>query len=292
MSILRSSVRFLREQWKIIRTDRLAAAGVFVVLFFGVIAILGPHITPYPPNQMVRDASGTVHFLSPPTAENWFGTTNLGRDVFSQVIAGTRVAFMVGIFAALLVTFIGANIGLLAGYYGGRFDSFLMRVVDIAYTIPFEPFVIILVSLLRPSVWNIIIAMTLIMWRQPARVIRSQVMSLSQRPFIKAAKVAGASDLRILYVHIAPNILPLIFLYVAITVGWAITAEASVSFLGFGDPRVISWGQMLQMAFVTGALRQAWWWTLPPGLCITVMVVAVFLISRAYEKYANPRLHE
>lgn len=167
-----------------------------------------------------------------------------------------------------------------------------MRLVDIAYVIPFVPFIIILISLLEPSIWNIILAIILLFWRTPTRVIRSQVLSLKTRPFVKAARVAGASEWRILYTQIAPNILPLSFLYMTISVGWAVITEASVSFLGLGDPLVISWGSMLNSAFLSGAARHAWWWVVPPGMAIVLMVIATFLVGEAAEEYANPRLRE
>ncbi len=283
---------FASEQVAIVKGDRLAVIGAAILSVFVLAAIFAPLIAPYDPMEMGRDEEGRVLYLLPPSAKHLFGTTNLGRDIFSQVVLGTRVALLVGFLAALLVTVVGVTVGLCAGYYGGRVDALLMRVVDVAYTVPFEPFVIILVNILRPNVWNLILAMILVMWRSPARTIRAQVMSISQRPYIKAARVAGASNFRIIFCHIAPNIMPLMFLYVALTVGWAIMAEAGVSFLGFGDPRITSWGQILQLAFLTGAMRQAWWWTVPPGLCITLVVLSVYFISRAYEKVANPRLQE
>jgi peptide/nickel transport system permease protein len=188
------------------------------------------------------------------------------------------------------VTILGANVGLIAGYFGGKTDDLLMRVVDISYSIPFEPFALLLVGLLGPNTFNLVLAMTLIMWRAPARVIRAQVLSLSARPFVKAARVAGASNSRIIYVHIAPNIVPIMLLYIPITVGWAIIAEASISFLGFGSLHVISWGGILQTAFTSGAMRQAWWWMMAPGMAIVLVVISIFFITRAFEAIANPSL--
>ncbi len=195
-----------------------------------------------------------------------------------------------GIVAAFCVTLIGTNVGLISGYFGGWVDEVMMRVVDIAYSIPFVPFIIILVTLLEPSLWNIILGIVLLFWRSPTRVIRSQVLTLKTRPFVKAARVAGAGDLRIIYTQIAPNVLPLAFLYMTISVGWAVVTETSVSFLGLGDPLVISWGQMLNLAFLSGAVRHAWWWIVPPGISIILSVVAMFMIGEASEEYANPRL--
>jgi peptide/nickel transport system permease protein len=274
-----------------ILTDRLALFGVVVLLTYTTMAFFAPVIAPYDPNEILADPeTGLTLRFQPPSLQYPFGTNNLARDIFSQVVYGSRVALIVGFVSAIAVTLIGANVGLLAGYFGGWIDDLLMRIVDVAYSIPFEPFAILLVALIRPSITNLILAMALIMWRAPARVVRSQVLSLSQRPYVKAARVAGASNLRILYLHIAPNILPMVLLYIPVTVGWAIIAEASLSFLGFGDPRVISWGGILQTAFTSGAMRRAWWWTLAPGASIVLVVVSVFFISRALEPLTNPTL--
>lgn len=274
-------------------TDRLAVIGVIVVLIFVLLAVLAPVIAPYDPNTIIQDPeTGLTLRYQPPSLRFLFGTNNLARDIFSQVVYGSQVALVVGFLSALSVTIVGANVGLLAGYFGGRVDDFLMRLVDISYSIPFEPFAILLVGLMGPSILNLVLAMTLIMWRAPARVVRAQVLSISQRPYIKAARVAGASDLRILYFHIAPNILPVMLLYVPVTVGWAIIAEASLSFLGFGAPQVVSWGGILQTAFTSGAMRQAWWWMLAPGMAIVLVVISIFFITRALEPLANPNLWE
>jgi len=167
-----------------------------------------------------------------------------------------------------------------------------MRITDIAFGIPFLPFAVVLIALTRPSIWNIILTISCLSWRTTARVIRSQVLSLKERPFIQAAKVSGGSDLRIMYVHILPNVLPMSFLYVALGIAWATLTEASLSFLGFGDPRMISWGQILYYAFINGSARSAWWVVLPPGICITLFVISAFMVGHAYEEMVNPRLRK
>jgi peptide/nickel transport system permease protein len=263
--------------------------GAAIILVYVVVALAAPYMMPYDP-WAVNKIDGKVAKLEPPSPRFWLGTTNLGRDVFSQLVIGTRATLIVGFVAAFCVTLIGTNLGMLSGYYGGWFDELLMRLTDIAYVIPFVPFVMILVSLLQPSLWNIILSIVLLFWRQPARIIRAEVLSLKTRPFIKAAKVSGASDLRIVFTQILPNILPLSLLYMAISVGWAITTESSVSFLGLGDPYVVSWGQMLNLAFLSGAVRYAWWWIIPPGVSIMLIVVATFMVRESSEEYANPRL--
>lgn len=281
----------MKDISRAILSDKLASFGVVVLLVYTLMAIFAPTIAPHDPQAILTDSeTGLTAKFVPPSREHLFGTNNLARDIFSQVVYGSRVALLVGFISALAVTFIGANVGLLAGYYGGHVDDILMRIVDVAYSIPFEPFAILLVALLNPSITNLIFAMAIVMWRAPARVVRAQALSLSKRPYVKAARVAGASNLRILYLHIAPNILPIVLLYIPVTVGWAIIAEASLSFLGFGDPRMVSWGGILQTAFTSGAMRIAWWWTLAPGISIVLVVISVFFISRALEPLTNPTL--
>lgn len=228
--------------------------------------------------------------LAPPSREHWFGTDHLGRDLYSQNVHGSRIALLVGFLGAALVVLIGTNVGLIAGYYRGRTETILMRTVDVMYGIPFEPFALILVLLFQPSLFIVILAVSLLTWRTVARLIRSQVLSLRERPFVKAARVAGASDLRIMYLHIFPNVMPLVFLELAIIVGVSIIAEATLSFLGLGPPHSISWGGILHDARLSGAWRTAWWWNLPPGIFIMTTVLSVFFISRSLEVVANPRL--
>lgn len=273
-----------------LRHDKLAMAGLIVLLFFAIVAIFAPSLAPYNTRQIHRDESGKVLVLQPPSLQHPFGTTNLGRDVFSMTIMGSRVALLVGFLAASLVTIIGSLLGLLSGFYGGWVDTLIMRTVDVLYAIPLLPAVLILIVLLGPSLWNLIIAVTFLSWKGTARIIRSQVLSIKERPFVKAGRITGASTTRIIFRYIAPNILPLALLEMALAVGWVIVTEASLSFIGFGDPRLMSWGQIMHMAFLTGSARVAWWWILPPGLAITSVVMATFFTARALEEVANPRL--
>lgn len=266
------------------------AFGALVLLGVAFVAVAAPWVSPYDPLANHFDAAGQLRRLEPPSETHWLGTTYYGLDVLSQLIHGTRIVLIVGITCAALIAVIGTNVGLVAGYYGGRIEMLLMRTTDLAFGIPFIPFAVVLVALLGPSLWNAIAAISLLMWRSTARVIRSQVLSLRERGFVRAARIAGASDLRILYVHIFPNVLPMALLYVAFDIAWAVLAEASIAFLGFGDPQQTSWGQMLYLAYVSGSIRQAWWWTVPPGAALSLFVIAVFLVGREYERLANPRL--
>lgn len=287
---IRARTRFLVDFLKIAFESWSGAFGITILGLIIVVAALSPWIAPYDPIANQFNAAGQLKRLEPPSAAHWLGTTYYGLDVLSQMIDGSRIVLIVGITCASFIAIIGTNVGLVAGYYGGRVDAALMRITGLAFGIPFIPFAVVLVALLGPSLWNMILTISLLMWRTTARVIRSQVLSLRERAFVKAAKIAGASDVRIIYVHIFPNVLPMTLLYVAFDIAWAVLAEASISFLGFGDPNQVSWGQMLYLAYVSGSIRQAWWWTIPPGLGLSLFVISVFLVGRQYEKLASPRL--
>jgi len=263
--------------------------GALTIMLFLFLAAFGPLVAPEPGIPVNYLSEGVVARLLTPAEHAPLGTDYYGRDVASQLILGARTAVIVGVLSTVFTIFIGTNIGLIAAYYGGRIDNLLMRFTDLAFSIPFLPFAVILVALLNPSIWNIILTITILSWRSTARIIRSQALSVKQQTFIRAARVAGASDARIIYLHIFPNVLPLALLYIAFGVSWAVLSEASLSFLGFGDPRIPSWGQMMYFAYVSASIRSAWWWTIPPGLCITFLVLAVFLVGREYERYVNPK---
>ena len=272
--------------------DPFAIVGLAIYAVFVLTAVFADVIAPYDPTEILFSAAYDLASDFRPGQEGHIlGTTSLGRDIFSQIVYGSRSALLVGLTAAFMVSFIGTVVGLLSGYFGGWVDMILMRLADIAFGIPFLPFVIVISAFLEPSIWNTVVAMGLVLWRDTGRVIRSQVLSLRSRGYVEAARVVGSSDLKIIVRHIAPNILPLSFLYGSIAIGWAILTEASISFLGFGDPNQISWGFMLQDAFASQALaRQAYYWFIPPGLAIILVVSAGFFISRGYENLLFPKL--
>ena len=252
--------------------------------------MIGPLIAPHGPFEVVYRADHSVLRLSPPTWRALFGTTNQGMDVFSQLLWGTRVALLVGLLSAIGSVMLGTVVGLVAGYFGGWIDEVLMRLTDVAFGIPFLPFAMVVISITHPSLGLVILLVVFFLWRTTARVIRAQVLSLRARPFVWAARAAGAGHVRILLHHITPNVLPLSFLYAAIGVQAGVMLEAALSFLGYGDPNAMSWGTMLNAAFQAGAMRTAWWWVLPPGVALSLFVVAIFMITRAYEELLNPRL--
>lgn len=273
-----------------LRKDKLALIGVILLLVFITIGIFANSIATFDPNVRNYNEAGKVRRLEAPSKIHYFGTTDQGRDIFSQVILGTRTALTVGVIASFLVTFLGSTLGIISGYFGGRVDTVIMRIVDLFYAIPFIPFVIVLSAVLKPSMWNVILAVSLLSWRTVARLVRSQVLSVAQSPYIKAAKVAGAGHIRIMFKYILPNVVPIILLEMAFNINNAIMSEASIAFLGFGDPSIESWGQVLHINFISGNSRNAWWWTAAPGVAIVLLLLAVFFVSRALEEIADPRL--
>ena len=275
---------------KNLRRDKLALVGVVLLIFFLTVAAFADVIAPHGPRDRHYDEEGSIRRLEPPSRAHPFGTTDVGRDIFSQVVLGTKTALTVGLLAALLVTVVGSVVGIIAGYYGGWVDTVIMRVVDFFYAIPFIPFVIVLSAVMRPSIWNVILAVSMLSWRTVARLVRSQVLSIAKRPYIKAGRVAGASDIRLMFKYILPNVVPLILLEMAFMVNWAIAAEASIAFLGFGDPAVPSWGQILHIVFSTGNSRVAWWWITAPGVAIVLLLLSIFFLARALEEVVDPRL--
>lgn len=292
MNIAATFGRGLVNQIGIIRQSRMGTVGALVVLFFVIIAILAPLIAPHDPWMTLKDANGKIASLRPPSVEFPLGTTFLARDVLSQMIWAARTTVFIGLISGLISIVIGANVGLFSGYYGGRIDEALMRFTDIIYGMPFLPFIIVLIALFGRSQSFVILAIVLIVWRTSARVVRAQTLALKQRQFVLAARARGCGDLRIIYRHIMPNILPLLLLYTAFNIAWSIIAEAGAAFLGFGDPNHLSWGGMLYELWISGQSRTAWWWFAWPSIAIITLVSALVFISRAYEEIANPRLRQ
>ncbi|MBI3515354.1 MAG: ABC transporter permease [Proteobacteria bacterium] len=273
--------------------DPFAFAGLTIYAAFVLVALFADLLASNPPLEIVFTKAGRLAANLPPSAEFPLGTTNLGRDIYAQLVFGTRSALAVGLSAAIVVASVGTIVGLVAGYFGGWFDTVLMRIADMALSLPFLPFVVVLTGFLGASTWNIVLAVALLLWPNSARVIRSQVLTVRERAYIEAARVTGARPWRILFIHVAPNILPLSFVYGAIAIGWAIITEAGISFLGFGDSTSVSWGYMLQDAFSSQALsRGQYHWFGPPGICIMLIVVAGFFISRGYEEVFIPKLRD
>ncbi|OSP54561.1 ABC transporter permease [Pseudoruegeria sp. SK021] len=270
--------------------DRFALGGLIILAIFFLIAIFAPLIATHPPFESAISDTGRLMRLQPPSADHWLGTTTFGQDVFSQFVLGFRVTLMVGVLGAIAVGVISTLFGVISGYFGGWVDDVLMRITDIALSIPTLPFAILAVGLLGPSINNIILVIVLLFWRNGARIIRSAVLTERERVYVKWARTAGASHVHIIRCHILPNVFRVIFLWVTMSVAFAVLTEASLSFIGLGDPSTTSWGQMLNTAFTSGNLRSAWWWVVPPSLALVMLISSLYLVGRAFEEHANPRL--
>jgi peptide/nickel transport system permease protein len=261
--------------------------GLSVLGLFILMAIFGSAVAPDDPDASSLDT------LAAPSSDHLLGTTESGADVLSQLLAGARVSIIVGFSAAIISAVIGAAVGLLSGYFGGWTDRILDAIDNWFLVIPTLPLMIVLSSLLEPSLGVLILVIGITSWAGTGRIVRSQVLTLRERAFVERARALGASHWYILKTHIFPNALPLIFANTVLIVAVAILAEAALAFLGLGDPTQISWGTMLENAFNAGApSAEAWWYVIPPGICITFLVLSVALIGYRFEEFVNPRLLE
>ena len=267
-------------------TKRGLSSTVLLALF-AFLAVFGAALAPYDPL-----ASSTA-VLEPPSASHLLGTTEQGSDVLSQLMVGARVSIVVGFAAAIISAVLGAAVGLIGGYYGGKTDRLLDSFENWFLVIPTLPLMVVLARLLNPSLVVLILVIGLTSWAGTGRIVRSQVLTLKERAFVERARALGASDSYIIRTHILPNTLPLIFANTVLIVAVAILAEAGLAFLGLGDPNSISWGTMLEAGFESSAPSAgAWWYVVPPGLCITLLVLAVAVLGYLFEEYVNPRLRD
>ncbi|NNK84578.1 MAG: ABC transporter permease [Desulfobacterales bacterium] len=282
------------EGWAIYKQNLLGRIGLTLLIIFGLMAILSfvpPLIDPM--YQPMTGVDPDITKSTGPSIKHWLGTDFMGRDIMSQLLAGARVAFMVGVSAAFMSIVIGTAIGMIAGYMGKFADTLLMRLADMIMVMPTLLVVLILAALFgKLNIWTIVLIIALFRWPGVSRVIRAQTLSLKQRPFIEAAKVAGASHMRIIFRHIMPNVLPLAFLYMTFRVTSAIIIEAALAFLGFGDPSTVSWGMMLQWVWKTGHMFKAPYWLLPPGICISLITLSFYMLGRAMDEVLDPRLRK
>jgi peptide/nickel transport system permease protein len=266
----------------------MGLVGLFMLVVVLAMAVFAPWIAPYDPYKPVRARIDSIY--APPSIEHPLGTDDGGKDVLSAFIYGSRVSLIVGFVASAITVLIGGTAGLVAGYYGGRLGSMIMGLTNIFLVIPDLPLYVVLVSLLGPSIWNIILAIALLSWTGTARLVYAQVISLKERQFVTRARAIGASSSYIIRRHILPMVLPIILAQNALVISVAILSESGLAFLGLGDPSLISWGTMLNFAFGRGAVSVGAWWTLlPPGLGIVWVVLGWTLLGYVIEDIVNPR---
>jgi peptide/nickel transport system permease protein len=258
--------------WRRLRRERKVLFGLVLIVALTILAVLGPHIAPYDP-----DADG-FGLLKGPGADHLLGTDSYGRDLFSRLLAGTRISFSVGVLAALLALVIGGVIGLAAGYYGHWVDSVLMRFIDLLWAFPVIVLAVAMVAIFGAGFQNVVVAIAVAYIDDFARIVRAEALSLRSQEFTTAARSIGAKDRRIMFRHILPNMVAPITVQLTFAVGLGILAEATLSFLGLGvTPSTPTWGLALNEG--RNFVQQAWWLSVFPGLAIVFTVLALNLFG-------------
>ena len=268
-----------------ILTQPQALIGLAIIGAFVIIALVAPLFLSGDPKAKV----GPI--FEPPSTAYPLGLDGGGADMIRLLIAGTRVSLLVGFCAALVSAIIGGTIGVLSGFFGGKTDIALMRMTDYFLVIPDIPLMIVAAALFGRSLTNIIIIIGIIYWTTTARLIRAQVKSVRERVYVKRSRALGAGNSRLIFKHILPQVAPLLIANTVLLVAYAIFAETFITFLGLGDPSVISWGRLIENAFQDDAiLNNAWWAIVPPGLCVTLIVLGATIFGQSLEDGLNPRL--
>lgn len=271
--------------WRLLLRNKMFLGGVGVVLFFSLIALLAPVIAPTPPEKFVGGANIA------PSAEFWFGTTALGKDVFSQTVWGARNSLIIGFGTALVATIAALLVGMTAGYFGGTVDDVLTLIMNVFLVIPGLPLLIVLSGYLNPGTTTVIFVLALTGWAFAARIVRSQMLSIRSKDFVAAAKVSGESNFRIIFVEIMPNMASIIVGLTVGSVSYGIAAATALSFLGLTDISAVTWGTNLYWAQNGNALLVGAWWTFAPsGLSVALVIFGLALINYAMDEITNPRL--
>ncbi len=269
------------RSWRVLKYNKVAAISVFVLILFFVATIFADQIAPYDPLKTSNET------FQSPSPKFLFGTDDLGRDVFSGVIHGAQTSILVGVSVALLSGIIGVMFGAVAGFAGGVWDDFLMRLTEL-FLIPPQFFLaLVIAALFGSSVFNIILILTVTGWTTMARLVRAEVLSLKERSFVEASKAMGAGPARILFHDILPNASPLIITKMVLTVGGIILIEAGLEFVGLGDANHISWGYMLHNG--QHFIRDGWWIIAFPSLALAVLVLALNVVGDALNSALNPK---
>jgi peptide/nickel transport system permease protein len=274
-------IRIYFERFK---QNRLAVIGFIIVAVLATAALLAPWLSPKDPF-----AQNLIERLKAPSASHWLGTDDLGRDVFSRLVLGARVSLSVGFVAVGIELLIGVTLGLCAGFWGGVFDSIVMRLVDVMLSIPTLFLILAVLAFLGPNIYNVMAVIGLTSWPALTRLVRGECLSIREREYIQAARIAGISTPRILFIHLLPNVIAPILVSAALGVGGAVLTESGLSFLGLGvQPPAPSWGNIL--AIGRDYLHIAWWLSLFPTLAILVTVLAFNLLGEGLRDVLDPRI--
>ncbi|MDH3365014.1 MAG: ABC transporter permease [Thermoplasmata archaeon] len=299
-SRIRAEVRREKLRLLIFRSKRvtrallknpMGLAGTIILIFFSVIAAFGPYLAPY---EVDATRSGLFEPYLPSSSEHWMGTDVFGYDIFSMLLYGARTSILVGMFAAVIASVVGAAVGLYSGYAGGWKDEVLMRINDVMLSIPWLVLMILVAGLIGTiSLTVIILIIGLTGWSATARLVRAQVLSLRERQYIERARAIGSGDLHIIKTHILPNSFPLVFANTILTVAISILSEATLSFLHMRPYGTVTWGTMLSYAYDNSAFQLGLhYWIVMPGLCIVFLVLGFTLLGFALDEILNPRLRK
>lgn len=272
--------------WERFLTNRLAVLGSVIIITLFIVSIFASSLSPYDPNHI-----DVNHILESPSSSRILGTDDLGRDLLSRVLWGTKISLRVGFVAVGLSTIIGIILGAIAGYYGRFIDNFIMRFVDIMLCFPTFFLILAVIAFLEPSIWNIMVVIGITSWMGVARLVRAEFLSLKERDFIMAVKALGASDIRIIFLHILPNTIAPILVSATLGVAGAVLTESALSFLGIGvQPPTPSWGNILTAG--KDNIEIAWWLSLFPGLAILITVLGFNLIGEGIRDAMDPKLDQ
>ncbi|MGC4191049.1 MAG: ABC transporter permease [Thermomicrobiales bacterium] len=275
-----------KRNFRKFRQSPLSLAGLLILVAIVAIALVGPFFVPYP-----RDASGAVHIadkLKPPSTAHWFGTDNVGRDVFTRVIVGARTSLLAGVTVIILALAIGTLLGAIAGFFGGWVGNVIMRVTDIFLTIPDLILAMAFAAALGPGLFNVMVAVSLVWWPGYCRLVRANVIALRNAQFAEAASSLGASQSRVLFRHVLPNAFSTVLVKASMDIGFAVLTTAGLGFIGLGvQPPSPDWGQMVSEG--RKYLRDAWWYSTFPGLAILLTVMAFNLLGDGLRDAFDPR---
>jgi len=269
------------------RHERAGMIGLGILIFFVLMALLAPVFFP---KTLLDVTQATGQPFSPPSLQFPLGTDDSGRSVLALVVWGARISLLVGFAATILSMFIGTSVGIVSGHFRGFTGGTLDRVTDWFLVIPYLPLAIVLATILGRSLFVIIVVIGVTSWPGTARIIRSQTLSVTARPYLERSRALGAGNLHQMTRHVLPNVMPLVLANTTLAVSISILSETTLSFLGLGDPTAVSWGSILEQGFSSGAISQgAWWYLGSPGVCVVLVVLAFNLIGRAIESILDPR---
>ncbi len=276
------------RRWRVARAfarHRLAMAGLAVITLLALAAIFAPFVATHDPYRVDLLAAG-----QPPSREHWLGTDEVGRDVFSRLVYGARVSLSVGLVAVTIYTTIGVVLGSVSGFFGGLVDGVIQRLTDTVMCFPPLIIIIAAVSIIGPSIWNVMLIIGLLTWTGTCRLVRGQILSIREREFVEAARAAGASDARLIVRHVLPNTLAPVIVSATFGVAAAILTEAGLSFLGLGvQPPTPSWGNLINLAQSATILQTMPWLWAPPGLLIALAVLAINFVGDGLRDALDPR---